>query len=214
MSKYIETDKHVFVVGMTGSGKSYLCEIYLRNYDYVVKLDTKNEYLERRSKNEEIWRGLEENKDYTVVTDFDELDNVETDKIIFAPPYEEQTRELFDKFFFWIFTRGNTILWIDELMFTARATGYPRELDRIFQQGRSKNVAVWACTQKPSNIPTIIPANCSYYFIFKCGRSEYKRLYELTGDKDIGNKISKLPKYDFIFYDVANDYLQTAYLKE
>ena len=42
MSTYIEPNKHVLIVGRTGTGKSYLCEKYLTGYDYVIKLDTKN----------------------------------------------------------------------------------------------------------------------------------------------------------------------------
>ena len=55
----IPTNKHVLVCGMTGTGKSFLCENYLRGYKYVVKLDTKDETDERYMNGESAWEGLE-----------------------------------------------------------------------------------------------------------------------------------------------------------
>ena len=82
----IPTNKHVLVCGMTGTGKSYLCEQYLSRYDYVVKLDTKDETSERQLEGVSAWEGLEENKDFTIVRNIDLLDDVETKKIIYSPP--------------------------------------------------------------------------------------------------------------------------------
>ena len=78
----IEPDKHVLICGMTGTGKSYLCEHYLRGYQYVVKLDTKDETGERKRAGKSAWAGLREGIDFTIVTRFEELDDIETDKII------------------------------------------------------------------------------------------------------------------------------------
>jgi hypothetical protein len=85
------------------------------------------------------------------------------------------TQETFDKFFNWIFERGNCILWIDELMSVGSVQRFPRGLGRLMQQGRSKGVGVWSCTQRPSGIPAIVPASCSYFFVFDIR-------YKSTGD--------------------------------
>ena len=127
----IPTNKHVLVCGMTGTGKSYLCEQYLSRYDYVVKLDTKDETTERQMSGISAWDGLEENKDFTIVRNIDLLDDVETKKIIYAPPYDEQNEETFNRFFKWCFDRGNTIVWVDELMSIGTVHKYPRELGRL-----------------------------------------------------------------------------------
>ena len=59
---------------------------------------------------------------------------------------------------------------------------YPRELGRVMTQGRSKNVGVWACTQRPSGIPSIVPSNCSYFFVFNMALpQDRKKLVEVTG---------------------------------
>ena len=114
-TKVLPTDRHVAICGMTRTGKSLLCERYLSNYKYVVKLDTKHETDERLRKGESAWRGVPQ-KDYTITNSFSGIDDIDTDKIIYQVPFEEQNPDNYNRFFRWIFERENTILWIDELM--------------------------------------------------------------------------------------------------
>ena len=207
----IPTNKHVLICGMTGTGKSFLCENYLRNYEYVVKLDTKNETDERYLDNRSAWEGLEEGKDFTVVRKLEDLDTVETKKIIYVPDYDEQTIDNFNQFFRWIFERGNTILWIDELMSIGTATSYPKELGRLLTQARSKNVGVWMCTQRPSGIPLICTANTSYIFAFACALpADRKRLVETSG---IPRMVEMPEGYNFWYYKMGERDCTLAVLK-
>lgn len=210
--KTIPTDEHVLICGATGTGKSYLAERYLANYQYVVKLDTKDETDERLRKGQSAWVGLTENDDFTIVRNIDLLDDCETDKIIYVPPYDEQNEETFNKFFAWIFARENTIVWIDELMSVATSYKCPKELGRIYQQGRSKGVGVWACSQRPSGIPLICTANSKHFFAFNLYlRQDRKRLVESTGMEEFEN----LPNgYNFYYYKMGNDRAIKAVLVE
>ena len=206
----IEPNKHVLVCGMTGTGKSYLCENYLRGYKYVVKLDTKDETDERLSNGESAWLGLTEGRDFTIVRRYEDLDDVETDKIIFVPDYDEQTDAVFNLFFRWIFERGNTLLWIDELMSIGTVNSFPKELGRLMTQGRSKNVGVWSCTQRPSGIPMCVPSNCTYFFVFDCARpQDRKKLVETTGM----TQLYELPTgYNFWYYKMGERQVVKAVL--
>lgn len=208
----IPTNKHVLVCGGTGSGKSYLAEHYLRGYKYVVKLDTKDEVSERRLQGVSAWDGLTVNKDFCIISNFDELDDAEFDKIIYRPDYYDQTVELFDKFFDWIFRRENTIVWIDELMQIANAHSAPRSLSRCYTQGRSKNIGIWGCSQRPAGIPAICLANSDYYFIFNMFNiNDRKRLYEMTGME----QMLELPRdHNFWYYQQGQDKCIKAVLKE
>lgn len=85
----IPTNKQVLVTGTTGTGKSFLAEVYLAGYDYVVKFDTKHESDERIADGKPLWRGLKEGTDYTLVRRFEDLDDVETKKIIYCPDFED-----------------------------------------------------------------------------------------------------------------------------
>lgn len=209
--KYIPTDKHVLVSGATGTGKSFLCENYLKMYKYVVKLDTKDEYTERKRAGVSAWVDLEENKDFTVCRTLDDLYYCETDKIIFAPDYYNQTDETFEEFFTWIFERENTILWVDELMSVGNSYKFPKALGRLYQQGRSKNIGIWACTQRPTGIPSIAPANSNYFFTFNLYLVEdRKKLAQATGRPEL----LEIPNgYNFWYYKMGDSHAQKAVLK-
>ena len=209
--EHIPANKHVLVCGATGTGKSILAEYYLRGYQYVIKLDTKDETAERRKKGLPLWEGLEEGRDYTVCSNFEELDEIETDKIIYCPPFYEQTEELFNQFFDWVFLRENTIVWIDEVMGLATSYKMPRALLRCYTQGRSKNVGLWACSQRPKGIPAIILSNSDYYFIFNLNNiNDRKTIYDMTGMKEM----LTLPKdHNFYYYKVGEEKCVLARLK-
>lgn len=199
----IPTNRHVAICGMTRSGKSFLCEQYLAKYDYVVKLDTKNETMERRRKNEPLWADLKENVDFTVCTSFEDLDNIDTNKIIYVPSFEEQNEETYNKFFRWIYDRENTIVWIDELMSIGTANSYPIELKRLMIMGNSKNVACWCCTQRPSGIPNIVLANVTFIFVFNLNLpDDRKKLVQISGCTEI----MEMPKgHNFWFYRMGDE---------
>lgn len=197
----IPRDKHVFIPGMTGSGKSFFCEHFLRSYPFVVKLDTKNEVEERRRAGLSPWDGLKENEDFSVCYEFDKLDEMETGKIIFCPDYDFQEPDDLNDFFRWIFLRENTVLWIDELMGFTSAHFCPKELARLLQQGRSKNIGVWSCSQRPSSIPQIITANCTYFFVFYLNLlQDRKRMVDITGCPEMMNPPTN---HKFWYYKVA-----------
>jgi hypothetical protein len=178
----IGTDEHVFIPGKTGSGKSFLAEVYLRGFTHVVKLDTKGEVFERRKKKQPIWSGLQEGKDFTVIERLQEIDKVKTPKIIYAPIFEEQTLEYYDSLLKWVYLRENTTIWIDELMSIAEVSKYPPYLKACMTRGRSKDVSVWALTQRPMDIPTIVLANTTHFFVFNLNLpQDRKKMAETTG---------------------------------
>lgn len=207
----IPTDRHVAVCGMTRSGKSVLCEEFLARYKYVVKLDTKHEAEERRRKNEPIWNHLQEGKDYVVCERLSELDSINIPKIVYMPPFEEQSEECYNRFFRWIYERENTILWIDELMVIGTANRYPMELQRLCVMGNSKNISCWFCTQRPSGIPNIVLANCSFVFCFNLNLpADRKKMVEMTGCEEM---LTMPRDHNFYYYRVGDESCIKARLK-
>ena len=195
---------------LTGTGKSFLCENYLRGYDYVIKLDTKNETGERYEKHLSPWTGLEEGKDFTVIYELENLPYVETKKIIFVPPFDF-SQDDYNRFFYWVFLRKNTILWIDELMSFTTAYSYPLELKRLYTQGRSKNIGIWSCSQRPSGVPNIVLANSSYFFVFDLALTkDRKTIVENTGQEKF---LEKPTGYYFWYYKMGEAYPVKAILK-
>ena len=123
-----------------------------------------------------------EGKDFEVCRTLEECMNATCKKIIYAPCYDEYNLEGFDNFFNWIFARQNTILWIDELMSIGTVHKYPMGLHKLMIMGRSKHIGVWSCTQRPSGIPSIVPANSKYFFVFNLYlNADRKKMVETTG---------------------------------
>ena len=206
----IGLDEHVVVLGKTGTGKSLLTEVYLAGSDfpYVVMLDTKGQVYERRKKRKPLWRGLKEGKDFTVVEKLQNLDDVETPNIIYAPIWEEQNEDYYNSLMEWVYRRENTTLWIDETMEVApSAMKYPPYLKGIETRGRSKNVATWSCSQRSIDIPSIILANADHFFVFDLNQpQDRKKLADATGIMEFMDKPSSVSgqKYSFWYANIAD----------
>lgn len=205
----IGTDEHTLVVGMTGSGKSYFCETYLKGYPHVIKLDTKGEYFERKKAGLNAWAGLEEGKDFVMVEHITELAQVTTPKIIYCPDFEEQEPEYYDEFFRFCYMRENTIIWVDELMSISTASFYPKWLRACMTRGRSKNVSVWACTQRPLDIPSIVPSNTTHFICYDLMlEQDRKKMSDITGAPEFRNR----PKGKYHFWYFKNKGMNNALL--
>jgi energy-coupling factor transporter ATP-binding protein EcfA2 len=214
----IKQDEHVFICGMTGSGKSQLAEIYLagENFPHVVMLDTKGQVYERRKKRQPIWRGLEEKEDFTVVEHLKDLGTVETDKIVYAPHFQEQDLDHYNSLLKWIYQRENTTLWVDEMMeVSPSAHKYPEYIKALYTRGRSKDVGVWACAQRTLDIPAIILANTTHFFVFDLNQpQDRKKMADSTGVPEFQIKPSTVGgKYSFWYFNYKMDKPQIAKLQ-
>lgn len=213
MAVHIRTDEHVFVVGTTGSGKSYFAETYLASYEYVIKLDNKDEYSERQAKGQSAWRGLTEGVDFEHVTHLEDLPNCTCKKIIYTPDIHEQNEEFYDEFFRFCYERGNTIVWIDELLSVASSYSLPFWLQVIATRGRSKRCSLWCCSQRPAGVPKIIISNSTHFVVYRLPAFDDRQtLYKNTGCAEL----LEMPKgqYTFWYYKVGNDNAVHAVLRE
>lgn len=180
----IKQSEHVFIAGKTGTGKSLLAEIYLAGFPRVVKLDTKNEAYERRKKGKPLWRGLEEWVDFQVCHSLEEVKHSEFHHIIYVPNVDEMNVDAYNDFLMWAYNEGDITVWIDELMSVCESPQrYPiTGIKSICTRGRSRNVSLWACTQRTLDNPTIILANTTHFFIFSLGLDQdRKKVAVITG---------------------------------
>ena len=203
----IPPNRHVMVAGATRSGKSFFTEQYLKMYYYVIKLDTKREAFERKRHGKSAWEGLVEGQDFTVIEKLEDIVNVETPKIIYAPLPEEQKMEYYEEFFRFIYEREDTVVWCDETMSFTTATRYPQWFKNLLIMGASKNIGVWCCTQRPLGIPSIIGANVSYLVIFNLNQlQDRKRLVEISGCNDfLESPSTEYEDYKFFFYRIGDE---------
>lgn len=201
----ISPSEHVFICGGTGSGKSVLADVYTAGAtETVIKIDIKDDTFSRRRDGEPLWRGLVENEDFEVVNSLEAVKKSEYNKIIYVPPFEEQTLEHYDDLARYVYTNGDMRLWIDELMlFTEGAQRYPQFLKAILVSGRSRRATVTMCSQRPMAIPAICIANAQHFFVFSMNNDQdRKKMADVTGCKRF---IERPEKYAFWYYREGDD---------
>ena len=200
---YIPHDQHVFIAGRTGSGKTYLAQKYLAGYEHVFVLDTKGTIDWPEVPRDEI----------TIVKHLKSVLKVKTSKCIYQPVAEELELDFYDQFFKFIYNRGNTIVWIDEVMsVTPHAQKIPFWYKAILTRGRELGVSAWSLTQRPAGINLLPISEASHLIAFDLNLpQDRKRISEVSGAPEF---LDKPGQYKFWYYNVRNNKAILAQLKE
>lgn len=181
----IKTDKHVFISGITGGGKSELCKAYLSKMPKVIKLDTKAEALKDIKEGRNPW-GYVHPQELAVVQTLDDLKKDDHPYQIYCPVFDELDPDNFNEFFKWVyFTRedSHTVTWVDEYMeISDNPSVIPRYLKALYTKGRSRFTPVWTCTQRPTGVHQIPFSQSSHFFTFDLPLpQDRKKLADATG---------------------------------
>jgi energy-coupling factor transporter ATP-binding protein EcfA2 len=144
----------VALIGTTGSGKTTLAEQLLPLLPYVVVYDTKGR--------------INWGPRWHLHRNFDALRKDSHRHLVFRPDYAQvRNVDAVDRFFAWIFARGNTTVYADEVTdFCQQPTVYPFQFGRCITRGRELGVTVWCGSQRPAGIPKICLTESETTFVF------------------------------------------------
>lgn len=134
----VKASDRITGVGMTGSGKSYFFRHLIYDLPRLIVLDVKNEI------DNDEWRL----QDYTERGFRNLLRGKPARLRVWQPFTEEDWETYLEK----IYNLRNVTVYIDELYNVGPATG-SAALRRLYTQGRSKGIAVYAATQRPVWVP-------------------------------------------------------------
>lgn len=178
----IKTSEHVFVAGMTGTGKSFLARNYLSRFPSVAMLDTKGESIDKLANKENPWPEIDP-KLLTIVTRAAQLPEVETPYLIYAPDFEELEPYFYNEFFRWAYFRKNITVWVDEAMSVSEnSQTIPEYYKAILTRGRSRNTAIWTLTQRPMGLSPLIISQSTHFFVFNLQlEQDRKKVTDVTG---------------------------------
>lgn len=187
----IRRSDRMFIVGTTGSGKSYLARKLAAPLPYVIVVDPKH-----------TWDWEQEPAPYgrgIVTRDLDDLLRWdEPGPIVYRPGYDDLRAGL-PSFFQWVFWRGNTLVVIDEVASITSPSVLPRDFAIVVQQGRQRTVGLWLLTQRPSRIPIPILSESEHHCIFRLRHpADLKRMAEYT-DPLVENDPAR--GHDFWYYN-------------
>jgi hypothetical protein len=141
------------LAGQTGSGKTTLAR-YLLNYrKYKIVADYKGKIG---------WEG------YRVYTTIKKLTKASEPALIYRPSYAESIDDdARNRFFEWVYRRGNTTLYVDETAAITEGNTYPYYYGAILMRGRELNVELWSATQRPKDIPQIVLSESEHVYCFR-----------------------------------------------
>jgi hypothetical protein len=173
---YIKENESVFVAGRTGSGKSFLAQKYLTGYPAVIALDTKEDLN---------WVEVPPD-DLIIIEHLEDLPAAAREKefkIVYRPALDEMKFEFYEEFFRFCYLHKNLIVWVDEVMsICPDAFKCPEYYKGILTRGRSRNTAVWSCSQRPSGIPQVIMSESKHFYVFDLNMpQDREKLAKVTG---------------------------------
>ena len=198
--------EHVFITGMTGSGKSELARFLLGagGYKRVIVQDGKHEFTAPKE-----WG--EKNKDYGVTNDMYKVDELfkKHGRVIWRPDVEDLEDQAnwhrLDSLYDFIYEQGNMVFYDDEASMSSTATKYPKVKKRLLKQGRSKGISVWNITQAPVGVPNDFMREASHAFIFYLNAETDRDKVA----KNYGDRIKRMKEKDEAFLEYMFYYSST-----
>lgn len=185
-------NERAILVGRTGSGKTTLAEHICRHFPYVVVYDPK-----RRIE----WTGFAR---YDTLAEVLGAPDWQT-HLIYAPIVQERLDVRGDfapqvnEFFWWVFERGNTFLYVDEVKLITRGDFAPMGYRAVITSGRELNIAVMSATQRPRRIPQEILSETEHVYAFALQlQQDRDRMVEVTGES-----FPPLSGHDFAYLRVG-----------
>lgn len=180
------TDRAVFF-GQTGSGKTTLARHMLESRDFVVVIDGK---------------GLINWTDYQLYQNLDAAMKSSDRRYpakIWRPSHEAlRDPEALDKFFEWIYRRGNTTVYIDEVYTVTEGEQIPPFYHACLTRGREHKVETWSATQRPMRIPQVVMSEAEHAYLFRLAMEQDRKKVASMCAID-PYQLQRLPKYQFFY---------------
>lgn len=180
-------DDRTVVIGATGSGKTRFSAWLL---SVLMRPDRRHFVMD--FKGEKLFSLLN-------LTPFNISDELPSDPGVYwiriLPGQETEVSQ----FFLRCYNTENILIYIDEAYMLPYQDRWIRA---CLTQGRSKNIAIIACTQRPVKIDVFFFSEAQYFGVFRLNvKDDRKRVSEYMD----GREIPRLPKYHCLWYDVSED---------
>lgn len=165
--KIRRNDRAIFV-GATGTGKTTLAKALLWGQAHVAVLDPKRTFVLPAD-----WPGgSTTTSDRKTVLDWDKPQT-----IVYRPGPDEISNPLENMqwWFWWLFERGHTLGFVDEVQVVVNQTRAGRGHVACIQLGRERGVGMWHATQRPASVPIIVFDQAEHLFSFRLRHPDDRR---------------------------------------
>ena len=183
----------ISIFGKKRSGKSVFSKTVLwPNIDNIICYDLKYEHVDlAEDENVYIAHNLEGVK---------ELIETRGIKKVVYQPYNRDIED-FNQLAKFVFFRGNTTLWVDELKSISTPLTYPFYLGECIRLGQIRGIGVILVSQRPSMIPSLAISEADIIVSFRLQLlRDAEKICAVMGEAQM-NELVHLPDYYFLIYD-------------
>lgn len=198
----IRTGKNnrAILLGRTGCGKTTLAKFLMNDQakPYSIVYDAKG------MMNPVSWQN--HHFEYSFKT-IQEINPQEKPRIIYQPDFEASidSNEQ-NEFFYWIYNRHNTRLYVDEAYSLLGGINPSRGLLACLSRGRERGISTIISSQRPARIPAVTLSEAEHYYIFQLSHpADKQRVEDITNGKITSEDIEELQPYQFYYYDAWNN---------
>lgn len=181
------------LIGKTGCGKTTLARFLIEDWKKPYSITWNPKGSDRVYE----W-------DHKHVTTLSELYDTDDNRIVYTPhPTLAEDEDNQYQFFYWIYERKYTRLYIDE----ATAIAYngqkpPRYLTAVLNRGRERGISSLTATQRPSGVPMNVLSESEHYYVFKTLLPQDKQRIELITGISVEDQ-EDLEDFEFYHFNVS-----------
>jgi len=186
----INSNERLFIVGKTGSGKSYFIKSLLPKVKRFVFYDPKHQHNDI---NAVLVRNLTDLKAALL----------KHNHIVYRPFFPDDTE--FNELCKIIYITGNIIFILDEISYHVNSWKMQAYHTAIMTSGRTRGIGIWNCTQRPREVAhnTII-SESEHIIAFKLKLKTDKQKLAESYD-EFFYKAGDLEPYHYIYYNTNTD---------
>lgn len=198
--------EHVTIIGPTGQGKTTLARALLPAREYCIIVATKPK--------DKVLNALRR-KGWHVITEWPP--EAHMTKVILWPRTKRgdttgQKKEI-ETALISAYEAGGWCILIDELRHVTDFLKLKDQIEILWQQGRSLNVSLVTCNQRPSHIPLLAYDQATHLFLY--GDKDETNIKRMGGlgywdKKEIMEAVSQLPRYSFLYLNTRTGTMEVG----
>jgi hypothetical protein len=167
----IGKNDRAILIGATGCGKTLLARFLVEDPQkpFSVVYDTKGLISSPAlQKPQDRWLGHKVYDDFDMLIEDQKKKVIEHPRVIYRPPIrEERDKGAQDDFFWWVYDRWHTRLYVDEAYSILGGTNPSEALQACLSRGRERGISTIISTQRPARIPVITMSESEHTFVFR-----------------------------------------------
>jgi energy-coupling factor transporter ATP-binding protein EcfA2 len=196
--------EHAALIGPTGAGKTTLSLLLIQIRQYVTVFATKPQDPVLRALLKQNYKLMSEWKSYDPDLIPKRLLWPEATKLYAAKNQQRVFKDAFNN----IYPQGGWCVYLDELWYVIHHLKLELELRTFLLQGRSMDISLLCCTQRPSRVPLEIYDQSTHLFFWRDNDEvNLRRISGLAGvsSSDIQAIVAQLPRYQCLYINTREN---------